>query len=190
MSITINFQTTFKCDQSCHDRVCVLERYACDTTARAQGLLMSNVTVIVRKDCHMSFNSWINSKPQYMEPRTGKQGFFNSFYIKRYSWRIRSHEYHKQLTWTRIELWLYQLEGSSFIRQLLQAKKEKVELNESNHFFITLTLFRCRHWWSGLRFEKSFRKGGCSPTTEVTYLIWCKSYTLNWRRLWKKKKNR
>ena len=37
--------------------VCVLERYACDTTARAQGLLMSNVTVMVRKDCHMSFNS-------------------------------------------------------------------------------------------------------------------------------------
>ena len=37
--------------------VCVLERYACDTTARAQGLLMSNVTVIVRNDCHISFNS-------------------------------------------------------------------------------------------------------------------------------------
>ena len=35
----------------------VLERYACDTTARAQGLLMSNVTVIVRKDYHISFNS-------------------------------------------------------------------------------------------------------------------------------------
>ena len=79
MSITINFQTTFKCDQSCHDRVCVLERYACDTTARAQGLLMSNVTVIVRKDCHMSLNSWINSKPQYMEPQTGKQGFSIAF---------------------------------------------------------------------------------------------------------------
>ena len=41
----------------------MLERYACDTTARAQGLLMSNVTVIVRKDCHMSLNSWINSQP-------------------------------------------------------------------------------------------------------------------------------
>ena len=44
-----------------------------------QGLLMSNVTVIVRKDCHMSLNSWINSKPQYMEPQTGKQGFSIAF---------------------------------------------------------------------------------------------------------------
>ena len=43
-----------KLSRSC---VCVLERYACDTTAHAQGLLMSNVTVMVRKDCHMSFNS-------------------------------------------------------------------------------------------------------------------------------------
>ena len=57
----------------------VLERYACDTTARAQGLLMSNVTVIVRKDCQMSLNSWINSKPQYMESQTGKQGFSIAF---------------------------------------------------------------------------------------------------------------
>ena len=59
--------------------MCVLERYACDTTARAQGLLMSNVTVIVRKDCQMSLNSWINSKPQYMESQTGKQGFSIAF---------------------------------------------------------------------------------------------------------------
>ena len=59
--------------------MCVLERYACDATARAQGLLMSNVTVIVRKDCQMSLNSWINSKPQYMECQTGKQGFSTVF---------------------------------------------------------------------------------------------------------------
>ena len=59
--------------------VCVLERYACETTALPQGLLMSNVTVILRNDCHMSLNSWINSKPQYMEPQTGKQGFSIAF---------------------------------------------------------------------------------------------------------------
>ena len=49
-----HFQTRPKLSRSC---VCVLERYACDTTACAQGLLMSNVTVIVRKDCQMSYNS-------------------------------------------------------------------------------------------------------------------------------------
>ena len=139
----------------------------------------------------MSLNSWINSKPPKKGASNWKARIFNSFYIKRYSWRIRSHEYHKQLTWTRIKLWLYQLEGSRFVRQLLQAKKEKVELNASNHFlFFILNLFRCRHWWSGFSFEKSFRKGSCSPTTEVTYLIWCKRYTLNWRRLWKKKEKK
>ena len=49
-----HFQTRPKLSRSC---VCVLERYACDTTACAQGLLMSNFTVIVRKDCQMSYNS-------------------------------------------------------------------------------------------------------------------------------------